>query len=273
MSFVIAVPELVQGAAQDLAGIHASLAEATATVSAPTTGIAVAAQDEVSIAIASIFGSYGQQFQVLSTQAQAFHQEFVSLMNAGAGAYVSAEVANAEQVLLGEVGAPAQPLFGAGGNTTLGQIANGVGQAANGAVATLGGEATALSAAIAGAPVSLFGAMQTGAQAVSRAVTGSETQFGALATGGVPGLINDFNTFADQVAGPYKTLVYNTVTNLQIIGSTTMANPAPFLHQLVNNQIGYAQAIGTAIGTGLQNLPAELANLPAIQLAGLCRSA
>jgi len=58
MSFVIAAPELVQGAAQDLAGIHSSLAEATATVAGPTTGAAAAAEDEVSIAMASMFGNH-----------------------------------------------------------------------------------------------------------------------------------------------------------------------------------------------------------------------
>src|SRR5947209_6739048 len=98
MSYVITVPEVVQGAAQDLAGIRASLTEAAATAGA-TTGIAAPAGDEVSIAIASLFGSAGQQFQALNAQAQAFHAEFESLLSAGAAAYVSAEAANAGQVL------------------------------------------------------------------------------------------------------------------------------------------------------------------------------
>jgi PE family len=38
MSFVIAAPELVQGAAQDVAGIGSSLADVTASVAGPTTG-------------------------------------------------------------------------------------------------------------------------------------------------------------------------------------------------------------------------------------------
>ncbi len=49
MSFVIAVPDVVQGAAHDLAGIRASLTQAAATAGA-TTGIAASAGDEVSIA-------------------------------------------------------------------------------------------------------------------------------------------------------------------------------------------------------------------------------
>ncbi|WP_156764908.1 PE family protein, partial [Mycobacterium sp. 1081908.1] len=60
MSYVIATPDLVQSAAQDLAGIRSSLAEAAASAAGPTTGIATAAQDEVSVAIASMFGNFGQ---------------------------------------------------------------------------------------------------------------------------------------------------------------------------------------------------------------------
>jgi PE family len=60
MSFVIATPDLVQSAAENLAGIRSSLVEAAASASGPTTGIAVAAQDEVSVAIASLFGNFGQ---------------------------------------------------------------------------------------------------------------------------------------------------------------------------------------------------------------------
>lgn len=94
MSFVTVTPELIEGAAQELAGIRSSLAEAAATATGPTTGIAAAAQDEISMAIASLFGGVGQEFQAMGAQAQAFHAEFVSLMNAGAGSYVSAEAGN-----------------------------------------------------------------------------------------------------------------------------------------------------------------------------------
>ena len=98
MSFVIATPDLVQNAAADLAGVRSSLAEAAMTAAGPTTGIVAAAQDEVSVAISSMFVNFGQEFQALTAQAQAFHQQFVSLMNAGAGAYVATEAANAAQV-------------------------------------------------------------------------------------------------------------------------------------------------------------------------------
>jgi hypothetical protein len=73
MSFVIAAPELVQDAAQNLAGIRSSLAQATTAAAGPTTGIAAAASDEVSIAIASNSTFVADPFpllhQVMSNQA------------------------------------------------------------------------------------------------------------------------------------------------------------------------------------------------------------
>jgi hypothetical protein len=253
MSFVIATPDLVQSAAEDLAGIRSSLAEAAASASGPTTGIAVAAQDEVSIAIASMFGNFGQEFQALSAQAQAFHQQFVSLMNAGASAYVSAEAANAAQTLGGGIlGNIDQSIAGAvsAGETAVAQLAGNVGQGLNGAVTALqsGG---------------------IGAQAISNAIAGAPAAFGALQTGGAPALISGLNSFGASVAAPYQALVSNTVTNLQPVGATFSANPFPFLHQIANNQILYGQTIASSIGAGLQNLPAESANLPATIQAGL----
>jgi len=59
MSYVIAAPDLVQSAAQNLAGIRASLAEAAASVAGPTTGVVPAAADEVSAAISALFGNFG----------------------------------------------------------------------------------------------------------------------------------------------------------------------------------------------------------------------
>ena len=202
MSFVIAAPELVQGAAQDLAGIQSSLAEATTTAAGPTTGIAAAAQDEVSVAIASLFGGVGQEFQALSAQAQAFHAQFVNTMNAGAAAYVSAEAA-AGQTLTSAVAAPAQALLGGGAALTTGQAA--------------------------------------------------------------PTLIQGIESFGATVAAPYQALVINTSNNLAAINQTFMANPFPFLSQVMNNQAGFANTFGSGLVTSLQGFPG---NVPAnIQLA------
>jgi PE family len=103
MSFVIATPELVQGAARDLAGVGSSLAETVAGAAGSTTGITSAAQDEVSRAIASVFGDFGDQFQALSARAQSFHSEFVRTMTASAGAYLGAESAGVSQMVQAEM--------------------------------------------------------------------------------------------------------------------------------------------------------------------------
>jgi hypothetical protein len=96
MSFLVAEPELVTAAAGNLADIGATIEGAHAAAAARTTAITAAAADDVSLAIAQTFGTYGQQFHTLSADAAAFHSEFVTLLNGGAGAYLSAELANAE---------------------------------------------------------------------------------------------------------------------------------------------------------------------------------
>lgn len=123
MSFVVTTPDLLVAAAQDLARLHATLSEAAATAAAPTTAVAAAAEDEVSIGIAALFGRFGQEYQALSAQARAFHQQFMDSVHAGAGAYRNAEVA-AQQTLANAVnasaGAALQGGAGAGGGKTLG---------------------------------------------------------------------------------------------------------------------------------------------------------
>ena len=93
MSFVVAVPDLVEVAAQDLAGIRSALDEVTQAIIAPTTSLAPAAGDEVSTAIAALFGNFGQEYQALSAQAAAFHNAFVNTLSGGAAAYAGAEIA------------------------------------------------------------------------------------------------------------------------------------------------------------------------------------
>lgn len=112
MSFQVS-PDLVQTAAQNLANMHTTLEDASASIAAPTAGVAAAAEDQVSAGVAAFFSSFGQDYQALSAQTQAFHAQFVELLSAGANAYLSTEVANAEQALLSAVSAPGQGLPGA----------------------------------------------------------------------------------------------------------------------------------------------------------------
>ncbi|MGO8768032.1 MAG: PE family protein [Mycobacterium sp.] len=77
MSYLVAAPEAFTAAASDLAGLGAGLETAAATAAPSTTSLMAAAQDEVSTAIAALFGTHGQQFQALSAQAATFHDQFV----------------------------------------------------------------------------------------------------------------------------------------------------------------------------------------------------
>jgi hypothetical protein len=95
MSFVVAAPEFVQAAASDLANLGSTISEANSAALAPTAGVLAAGTDEVSEAVAALFGAHAQAYQALSAQAAAFHNQFVQLMGVGAGQYAAAEAANA----------------------------------------------------------------------------------------------------------------------------------------------------------------------------------
>ena len=112
MSYVVAIPEALVAAASDLAGIGSMLSTANAAAAASTTGVLAAGADEVSAAITSLFSSHAQDFQALSTQAAAFHDQLVHLLNGGANSYASTEAANAQRNLLSAVNSPAQALLG-----------------------------------------------------------------------------------------------------------------------------------------------------------------
>src|SRR6516162_2669880 len=91
MSFLIATPEIVSAAATDLAALGSVLSAANAAAATATTGVLPAAFDEVSAAIAALFGAHGQAFQALGAQALTFQERFVRLLGGGASAYANAE--------------------------------------------------------------------------------------------------------------------------------------------------------------------------------------
>ncbi|GAQ40688.1 PE-PGRS family protein [Mycobacterium pseudoshottsii JCM 15466] len=64
------------------------------------------------------------------------------------------------------------------------------------------------------------------------------------------------------VGGAYQDLFTNTITNLQSLGATWAANPAPFLGQIVSNQFGYGQLIFAALGNATRDFTLGLAGLP-----------
>jgi triacylglycerol lipase len=117
MSNLITAPEMMTTAATDLATIGSDLNAAHTAAATQTTAVLVAAEDEVSAAIAAVFSAHGQGFQALSTQAAAFHNQFVQALNTSAGTYASSE-AQAVNTLTNIFAAPAITPVPATGNPT-----------------------------------------------------------------------------------------------------------------------------------------------------------
>ncbi|WP_156690446.1 PE family protein [Mycobacterium sp. Marseille-P9652] len=167
-SFVVAVPEAMAAAAQDLSGIGTALGQATTVAAGSTTQIAAAAEDEVSAAVSALFGAHGREFQALSAQAASFHDQFVQALVGGGLAYGTTEAASAsplqtlEDDVLAVINAPTQILFnrpligngadGAPGTGQAGQpggflIGNGGNGGSGGAGPAAGGPPSAVAAA------------------------------------------------------------------------------------------------------------------------------
>src|SRR6202453_2484471 len=232
MSFVIAAPELVQGAAQDVAGIGSSLAEATSTAAGPTTGVVAAAQDEVSLAIASMFGNFGAEFQALSAQAQAFHAQFVSAMNGSAAAYVGAEAAG--QTLMSAAAAPAQALFGGGAAMVTGQgaatVAQGIGS---------------FGAAVAAPYQQLVINTNNNLAAINQTFMANPFPFANQVIINQAGFAN---TFGSGIVTDLQGFPANVPANIQLAfqGAATFS-PGLQLQNFMNGQIGTAQTVITSL--------------------------
>jgi hypothetical protein len=93
MSFVLVGPEALAAAVSDLTSLGSAISAVHAGAAAPTTSLLAAGTDEVSVAVAALFGTHGKAYQALSAQAAAFHQEFVQALAAGARSYAVAEAA------------------------------------------------------------------------------------------------------------------------------------------------------------------------------------
>lgn len=117
MSFVNVAPQLVSTAAADAARIGSAINTAN-TAAAATTQVLAAAQDEVSTAIAALFGSHGQHYQAISAQVAAYQERFVLALSQAGSTYAVAEAASAtplqqiEQALLGVINTPTEALVG-----------------------------------------------------------------------------------------------------------------------------------------------------------------
>ncbi|WP_264960817.1 PE family protein, partial [Mycobacterium kiyosense] len=183
MSYLSTVPEALTCAVSELAGIGSAIQTANAAAAGPTTRVLTATADEVSEAVAALFGAHAQSYQSLSLQATAFHEQFVRALNAAGNSYAQAEAANAAplQLALDVINAPTQALLGRPliGNGAAGTTVNGVGQA-GGAGGILwgnggaGGVSTAAGAAGgSGGSAGLFGNGGVGGQGGRGAAGGS----------------------------------------------------------------------------------------------------
>ncbi len=86
---------MVSGAAGDLARINSVMNEVKSAAAAPTTAVAAADADEVSATVAALFGAHGQEFQAVSAEVEAFHDQFLQTLLGGAQAYAATDAASA----------------------------------------------------------------------------------------------------------------------------------------------------------------------------------
>src|SRR6185437_12706061 len=64
---------------------------------------------------------------------------------------------------------------------------------------------------------------------------------------------------------PYQELVANTAANLQALNSAVSANPAPFLRQVVANELAFAQLLPAQLASFPTNFAAALQSLSTAQ--------
>ncbi|OBK12508.1 hypothetical protein A5636_10775 [Mycobacterium asiaticum] len=210
-----------------MAGIRSALTEVSETVAASTTSIAPAAADEISAAIARVFGQFGEEFQAISTRTQAFHGQFLRALNSSVAAYLNSETAIVESLLA--AAAPA-----AAGALPAASILDGLTGALN--------------------PGGLLGGLGL--------LTGGLPGLPALPNLNalLPGLIGPAPgptpVSLAAITGPYERLVSNTINNLQSLGNGLAANPFPFLRQFITNQSNYGHIIATAFSDAGQHLSA-----------------
>ncbi|WP_263989570.1 PE family protein, partial [Mycobacterium conspicuum] len=98
MSFVFAVPEFLSAATTDLERVGSVLDAANEAATVPTTSVLAAGADEVSAAVAALFGGHARAYQALSARAGLFHQQFVRALSTSRAWYSAAEAANAASV-------------------------------------------------------------------------------------------------------------------------------------------------------------------------------
>ncbi|OBG30154.1 PE domain-containing protein [Mycobacterium sp. 852002-51057_SCH5723018] len=110
MSLVLVAPDLLETAAADVAEIGSAVTAGNLAAAIPTTELAAAGADEVSAAIAALFGAHAQEYQAGAARAATYYGQFVRTLGAAAAAYADTEaaIAGTLQGALGAAEAPAQ---------------------------------------------------------------------------------------------------------------------------------------------------------------------
>jgi hypothetical protein len=116
MSFVLVAPDALLSVAADLAQIGSAVSVGNLAAAIPTTEVAAAGADEVSAAIAALFGAHAGEYQAAAAQAATYYERFVSTLSGAAASYAGAEVTVAASMrgVLDAVNAPGRLLGSAG---------------------------------------------------------------------------------------------------------------------------------------------------------------
>lgn len=98
MSIVFTEPDTLAGAAGELQSINAAMRAGNSAAAGPTTAIAPAASDLVSLLTATQFVNHANLFQEISAHAVAVQEQLAATLGLSAASYGITETANAATI-------------------------------------------------------------------------------------------------------------------------------------------------------------------------------
>ncbi len=104
MSVMVVATDVLETAAADAAQIGSAVTAGNLAAAIPTTELAAAGADEVSAAIAALFGAHAQDYQAAAARAATYSEQFVRTLSAAASSYAATEAGIATS-LQGPLGA------------------------------------------------------------------------------------------------------------------------------------------------------------------------
>jgi broad specificity phosphatase PhoE len=91
MSFLLVAPDILESAAADITQIGSTVGAGNLAAAIPRTQLTAAAADEVSAAIAAVFGAHAKEYQAAAALAATYHEQFARGLSSAAASYVRAE--------------------------------------------------------------------------------------------------------------------------------------------------------------------------------------